>query len=247
MEKEVKLYMFFDRLGDIVRTGPLLWHVERYRIEDVKNHVMDLLFIYRLLKEKFPVSLDDNKVFDYIILHDLPEAITGDITAFEGVSIAEKIKVNDLAIDFLNNEFKDIMDIKGILLDFEAVVDIEAKIVHMLDKIHSAIAFIKYESEQHIDYDNDNILFGLRNHPFVISSIEKGNDIADAFYYFHTQKLTITEEEWKKFGLKEMTAKQIEEIIKSFIDELYKQKINKTLIPDIQKFPQNAVIYNRKL
>ena len=50
---EVKLFMIFDILGDTVRTGPLLWQIERNRLEDVKNHILDLLIIARILKKLF--------------------------------------------------------------------------------------------------------------------------------------------------------------------------------------------------
>lgn len=82
---EVKLFMVFDILGDTERTGPLLWKIDRKRLEDVKNHILDLLLIARILKKYFPANLNFDKIMDYIICHDLPEAITGDITKFEGV------------------------------------------------------------------------------------------------------------------------------------------------------------------
>ena len=34
--KEVKLFMIFDILGDTEKTGPLLWQIERKRLENVK-------------------------------------------------------------------------------------------------------------------------------------------------------------------------------------------------------------------
>lgn len=47
--KEVRVFMIFDILGDTERSGPLLWQIERKRLEDVKNHILDLLLISRLL------------------------------------------------------------------------------------------------------------------------------------------------------------------------------------------------------
>ena len=90
MENEVKLFMVFDILGDTERTGPLLWQIKRERLEDVKNHIFDLILITRILKKFFPPTLDYDKMIDYIICHDLPEAITGDITKFEGVPDEER-------------------------------------------------------------------------------------------------------------------------------------------------------------
>ena len=35
--KEVKLFMIFDILGDTVRTGPQLWKIERERLERLEK------------------------------------------------------------------------------------------------------------------------------------------------------------------------------------------------------------------
>lgn len=46
--KEVKLFMVFDILGDTERTGFLLYHINIKRFEDFKNHILDLLLIARI-------------------------------------------------------------------------------------------------------------------------------------------------------------------------------------------------------
>ena len=104
-KKEVQLFMIFDILGDTERTGPHLWKIHRFRLEDVKNHILDLLLITRILKKHLPTNLDYNKIYDYIICHDLPEAITGDITKFEGIPEEEIKKVTNIAIEYLSNKF----------------------------------------------------------------------------------------------------------------------------------------------
>ena len=48
--KQVKLFMVFDILGDTERSGPVLWKIDRKRLEDIKDHVMDLLLIIRLFR-----------------------------------------------------------------------------------------------------------------------------------------------------------------------------------------------------
>ena len=65
-QKEVKLFMIFDILGDTERTGPHLWQIKRERLEDVKNHILDLLLIYRIIKQHLPQELDYNKIIDII-------------------------------------------------------------------------------------------------------------------------------------------------------------------------------------
>ena len=245
LNNEVKLYMVFDILGDTVRTGPQLWKIERFRLEDVKNHILDLILIARLLKKYFPKYIDFNKIYDYIICHDLPEAITGDITKFEGVSEKEKETVENIAINYLDTKFNNILDIKTIITNYNNRSDIESKIVHMIDKVHSSIAFIKYQSEQNIDMNKPDIIKSLRNHPFVVEKINEGKDIADIFYEFHIRAVNITEEECTKYNISKDDAKKIVNIIKSFATEIYNQKLNGTLTKTKEDFPTLAMKYNK--
>ena len=245
--KEVKLYMIFDILGDIVRTGPQLWHIKRKRLEDVKNHILDLIIIIRILRQHLPSYLDYDKINDYIICHDLPEAITGDITKFEGVSNEEKERVTTMAINYLANKFNTVLNLKDILNGYEKRIDIEAKIVHMIDKVHSSIAFIKYQSEQNIDMNDPTIIPELRYHPFVDKKINEGKDIADIFYEFHLKSVNITDEECQKYFITREDADKIVNIIKSFATELYTQKLNGTLLNAKEDFPKPAMQYNRRM
>lgn len=244
-EKEVKLFMLFDILGDMVRSGMIQWKVDRQRLEDVKDHIMDLILITKILEKYFPSYVDINKMIDYIIVHDLPEAITGDITKFEGVSDEEIVRVTNLAIDFLVDNFNDIIDFKTLIPAYEERRDLETKIVKMIDKVHSSTTFIKYETEKHIEIDNPDIIPSLRYHPFVDDMYKKGYDVADIFYEFHRKALCFTDEELVKYNITREDADKIVFAIKSFHDELYKQKLNGTLFDVYDERPKDAMVYNR--
>lgn len=245
LENEVKLFMIFDILGDTVRSGPMLWHIERKRLEDVKNHIMDLLLIVRLLKQYLPDNLDYNRIFDYIILHDLPEAITGDITKFEGVSGEEIKRVTNLAIDYLSKRFGNLINLKQLLPDYENKVDLESKVVNMVDRVHSSTTFIKYQTEQNIDMDKPEIIPELRNRPFVVKKISEGKDLADIFFEFHMMSVNISDEECKRYNITREMADRIVNVIRTFATELYNQKLNNTLLDGKKDFPKEAMIYNR--
>ena len=242
---DVKVFMIFDILGDTVRTGPLLWHIERKRLEDVKNHILDLILIARILKKYFPDNINFNKMVDYIICHDLPEAITGDITKFEGVSNEEINRVTMIAIEYLSSKFNDVLDLKTILNDYENRVDIESKIVNMIDKVHSSTTFIKYQSEQNVDMDNPNIISVLRNHPFVVEKISEGKDLADIFFEFHMKSVDISDYECQKYNINRVDADKILYAIRGFANELYNKKVNGTLFSFKNDFPNDAMKYNR--
>lgn len=243
--RNVKLFMIFDILGDTQRSGPLLWHIDRSRLEDIKNHEMDLLLMYKIIRKYLPEDLDDNKVCNYIICHDLPEAITGDITKFEGVSDEEIKRVTGIAIDYLSSKFNDIIDFNSIINGYEEKCDLESKVVYFLDKLHSATTFIKYESEKHVDMDDPRIIPVLRNHPFVVKKIAEGKDLADIFFEFHMMAIKFSNEELEKYGISEEKANQIITTIRGFANEFYNQKLNRTLLDASKDFPPEAMEYNR--
>lgn len=244
-KNDVKLFMTFDILGDTERSGPLLWHIKRKRLEDVKNHILDLLLIMRIVRKYLPNYLDFDKMTDYIICHDLPEAITGDITKFEGVSNEEIKRVTSIAIDYLDEKFKNVFDVGGTLKSYEARDTLESKVVNMIDKVHSSTTFIKYESESHVDMDAPGIIPCLRQNPFVVKKIAEGKDLADIFYEFHMIAVNISNEECERYGISRVDADQIVNAIRGFADEMYNQKIDGTLIHVKENFPQKAMIYNR--
>jgi 5'-deoxynucleotidase YfbR-like HD superfamily hydrolase len=246
-DKEVRLFMIFDILGDTERTGPLLWKINRKRLEDVKNHVADLIFMARILKKYFPSYLNFDLIYDYIICHDIPESITGDITRFEGVSGEEIERVTKKAIEFLSDTFNNVLDFEKILNGYENRIDIESKVVHMLDKLHSSTTFIKYQSEQNVDMDNPDIISDLRNHPFVVKKIAEGKDLADIFFEFHFMALNITDDECEKYKVSRNDADVIVNAIRAFANEIYSKKQNGTLLNDSEEFPVDATIYNRNI
>lgn len=241
---EVKLFMIFDILGDTRRSGPLLWKIERFRLEDIKNHILDLLLITRILRKYLPYNLNYDKIYDYIICHDLPEAITGDITKFEGISEEEIKRVTNIATEYLSKKFNNIIDFSTIINNYENRTDIESKIVHMIDKVHSSTTFIKYQSEKNVNMDNPNIIPELRNNSYVIEKIKEGKDLADIFFEFHLKSVNITDEECIKYNIDKEYANQIVNTIKAFANEFYEQKLNNTLLNIKKDFPHEAMIYN---
>ena len=124
-------------------------------------------------------------------------------------------------------------------------VDLESKVVNMLDKLHSSTTFIKYQSEQDIDMDNPRIIPELRNHPFVVKKIEEGKDLADIFFEFHMMSVDITDEECKRYGISRDNADRIVNAIRAFANEMYNQKLNGTLLDAKKDFPKDAMKYNR--
>lgn len=243
MELEAKLYMIFDMLGDMERSGPLLWCVDRKRTEDIKDHVFDLIVIVKILEKYFPPYIDCNKIIMYALVHDLEEAITGDITVFEGVSKEEKIRVNSMAMEYLIKVFNSVIDFNTYMHNYEEKVDIESHILHMIDKVEGSIPFIKYDAEKEIDIDNPNVIPELRYSKAVVDFHSKGESVGEGFYHYHLKSVVITDEQLEKYNISREDADKITNAIKGFMKSIF---IEAKRVEKIKKdFPSEASKYKR--
>ena len=241
MEKEAKLYLIFDMLGDLKRSGPIQWQIDRFRTEDIKDHVFDLILMTKLLKPYLPSYVDTNRMIDYAIIHDLEEVITGDITTFEGITKEEKNRVDKIAMNYLIKEYGDLMHINALSNDYLDKVDIESKILHMLDKVNSSIAFLKYDSESKVDMDNPNIIEVLRNNKEVVRLKNEGLSLGEIFYKWHLRSVKFDCEELYKYNISSEDANKIVNAIKSLMSSIYEEIKN---IDNIKAdFPKEATLY----
>jgi hypothetical protein len=195
----------------------------------------------KLIKPYLPSNIDFSKMFDYALFHDNEEAITGDITGFEGVSQEEKERVNNIAMNYLINKYGDIMNIEKSLEDFEDKKDIESKIIYMLDKMSSCIPFLKYDYEHEVDMDNPEIIDSLRNNPGVVELKEQGLSLGEIFYVWHIRAVKFSDEELVKYNITRETADSIVNTIKTFMKSIVEQV--KHLNQIVDDFPKEAMIY----
>ena len=241
MYSEIRLFILFDMLGDIERSGLIQWKIKRKRLADVKNHLMDLVVLCKLMKPYLPDYIDVNKMIDYAIIHDLAEVITGDITTFEGVTKEQKKKVEQIATNYLINEFHNTINFEKNIKDYENQNNIEAKVVHMLDKTCSIIEFLKYDSENKVDMDNPEIIEVLRNNKKVCEMKNEGMSLGEVFYNWHLKNIVITDEEIDKYNISRYDADKITISIKDFINQYKKEIENKNVL--LEKMTEEAKIY----
>lgn len=241
MDKEAKLYVLFDMLGDLIRSGPLQWKVDRFRTEDLKDHVFDLILMVKLIRPHLPSYIDTEKMTDYAIVHDLAEIITGDITGFEGIPASEKERVTRLATNYLIDVYGDLMHVGELLTAYEEKADIEAKVLKFLDSISSSNTFTKYDNEHKIDMDNPAVIQCLRENPGVLELRKECSTLKEVFYVWHSRKIKFTEEEIKKYNISKEDADRIVLKAKALMASIYEEYAHVDEI--IADFPKEAMIY----
>ncbi|XP_022999764.1 HD domain-containing protein 2-like isoform X1 [Cucurbita maxima] len=141
-----------QRLKTTKRTG---WVRRRVKDpESIADH-MYRMGIMALISSDIP-GVDRDKCIKMAIVHDIAEAIVGDITPFDGISKMEKSRREQEALDHMckllggGSRAKEIGEL---WMEYENNSSPEAKIVKDLDKVEMILQALEYENEQGKDLD----------------------------------------------------------------------------------------------
>lgn len=136
------------------------------RHESVAEHSWRLSLMAYLVKDEFPEA-DISKVILMCICHDLGEAITGDIPAFnktENDEIIENREINKL-IDDLPEPYK--KELSELFLEMHEQKTIESKIYKALDKLETLIQHNEADISTWLPLEYElNLLYGAKEVEF---------------------------------------------------------------------------------
>lgn len=136
------------------------------RHESVAEHSWRVALMPLLLKDEFPRA-DMDKVIRMCLIHDLGEAFTGDIPAFD------KTKADEANEDALLNAWVDSLpeplsgELRGLYAEMNARETLEAKIYKAIDGLEAVIqhnesdiaTWLPLEYELNKTYANDKVAF----------------------------------------------------------------------------------------
>ncbi|XP_021275732.1 HD domain-containing protein 2 [Herrania umbratica] len=101
-------------------------------------------------------GIDRDKCVKMAIVHDIAEAIVGDITPADGISKAEKSQREREAMDHMCKLLgggSRAKEIEELWMEYEENSSSEAKIVKDFDKVEMILQALEYENEQGVDLD----------------------------------------------------------------------------------------------
>ena len=109
------------------------------RKESVAEHSWRAALMAMLLADEHP-ELDSNKVIRMCLVHDLGEAITGDIPSFEKTAEDEKTEEKAVAglIELLDGSQR--QELADLFLEIREKKTPEAKLFHAIDKVEAVIS-----------------------------------------------------------------------------------------------------------
>lgn len=188
MSKEqnvINYYVICNRLKNVIRTGWKNWNINRNRIESVAEHIFGVQMLAIAMKSEYQYDIDIMKVIYMLAIHELGEAIIGDLTQFE-ISKEEKEKIEREAVNKLLKDLLDKKQIEELFLEFDNKTTKEAFFAYQCDKLECDLQCKLYDEENCVDLKN-----------------QEGNNITEE----ETVKKLLKEEGtwshmWLKFGQK---------------------------------------------
>lgn len=149
----------FTQIVRLLKTQPRTGWVDRgipvEKTESIADHMYRMSIIAMTVPSS-KVSVD--KCVKIALVHDIAEALVGDITPFGGVTKEEKHRRELETIDYLvelvkpyNSEFA--REMKELWLDYEEIRCLEARYVKDIDKFEMIQQAWDYEQEYGLKYD----------------------------------------------------------------------------------------------
>lgn len=133
-----RAFLDFLKVAEKLKCNTRHSYTSSGRHESVAEHSWRLGMMAYFMQDEFPEA-DIDKVIRMCMFHDMGEAITGDIPAFEKTSAdsAHENHVMDELLDTLPEPYR--TDLKELFAEMEARETLEAKIYKALDKLEALI------------------------------------------------------------------------------------------------------------
>ena len=147
-----------ERLKDTIRSA----HTSEGRVESVAEHTWRLCLMAMLLADSYP-ELDMLKLLKLCIIHDLGEAVSGDIPAIHQVpgvdkSIEERQDFLSLVAPLPE---KQKLELIGLWDEYDQAQTAEAKLAKALDKLETVLQHTQGKNPADFDY-GFNIPYGKK-------------------------------------------------------------------------------------
>lgn len=149
--KEDNIIKFLElsyKLKEIERRGWTIKWIEKP--ESVASHVFWVVFIIAFLFKDLELEFDLEKTLILAIIHDLGEAITGDITPYDGIEKSEKYKMEEEAMREIATLIGDDR-LHTLWMEYCEHKTIESKLVKEADIIDLMVQANIYKKSNNID------------------------------------------------------------------------------------------------
>lgn len=149
-ENIINYYVICNRLKNIIRTGWKDWNVKRDRIESVAEHIFGTQMLAIAMKSEYQYDVDIMKVIFMLAVHELGEAVIGDLTQFQ-ISKQVKEKLEHEAVHRILGDLLDGNQIEQLFLEFDSHNTKESIFAYQCDKLECDLQSKLYDEEGCVD------------------------------------------------------------------------------------------------
>jgi putative hydrolase of HD superfamily len=168
MKTEInKILQFLHVAENLKRLTRHSWLSDGRR-ESVAEHTWRVSIMYLLVEPYLGIKVDSTKILKMIIIHDIIEALVGDVPAFD--TFNEEVKqlkienetraIEDIRMQ-LDNEVGD--DFYNLWHEFEAKATDEAKVANALDKLEAQVQHNEADINTWLDIEKE-MLYMMDKH-----------------------------------------------------------------------------------
>lgn len=155
MSKEknvINYYVLCNKLKNVIRTGWLDWNVKRERVESIAEHIYGVQMLAIAMKSEYKYDIDLMKVIFMLAIHELGEAIIGDLTQFQ-ITKEDKVELEHKAVHDILDGLIDGDYIEELFLEFDEKKTPEAKFAYQCDKLECDLQCRLYDLEGCVDFN----------------------------------------------------------------------------------------------
>ena len=149
----INYYVLCNKLKNVIRTGWLDWNVNRERVESIAEHIFGVQMLAIAMKSEYEYDdVDILKVIYMLAIHELGEAIIGDLTQFQ-ISKKEKEIIEHDAVHKILGSLLDGEEIEKLYLEYDEKKSKEAKFADQCDKLECSLQCKLYDQENTVDFN----------------------------------------------------------------------------------------------
>lgn len=147
LSEEFSFYEILFQLKNLYRQGWLQAGISKEHCESIPDHSFALAMLCLKYQKDYPEMLDMEKMLKMALIHDLAEAVIGDIIPSEEISLKDKFGMEKEAIESILSHFPDSDDLFDLWLDFETGGSPTALYVKQMDKIEMMLQALVYQNQ----------------------------------------------------------------------------------------------------
>jgi len=149
-KKVVEFYVLSNKLKHLIRTGWKDWGVNKERVESVAEHIYGTQMLAIAMWSEYNYDIDLMKVLSMLAIHELEEAVIGDLTQFQ----IDKTVKEELGHNAVKEILKNLMsgkEIEKLIFEFDERKSKEALFAYQCDKLECDLQCKIYDEENCVD------------------------------------------------------------------------------------------------